>query len=199
MEKKDMLRKLKIAFIECHPEQLEYFVKEVKLGPGVNIIPILLEELRQSKPKMIEVLSTFDMIVTSLSHLNEVNHIMPKSNHKILGIALEPQIETIVRIAKLPPQARVSIVCQSEAYSQRVQQAMERAGVNHLKWQTITDKLESGMFQVINEASAIIVNSSRRKEVEQFIKGKLEVIEFRFLPDAGSLNMIKSVLMECKK
>ncbi len=199
MAKKELLSKLRIAFIDCHKEQLEYFEKKIHLGPGVKVIPILLEELVKGNKDFIENLEKFDMIITSLKHLKEVNKLLPNAANKILEIALQPQVELIVRLAKLPTKEKVGIVCHTEGYSKKVQQALENVGVNHLDWHVFTSELDDNSYQKLKQFPLIITCASRKAEIEQIINNEVEIIEFSFLPDAGSLNMIRSALLECKR
>jgi GntR family transcriptional regulator len=197
MEKKEQLSKLRVAFIECHREQLEYFETEIRLGQGVNIIPILLDDFLNGDKKYIKMVESFDVIITSITHIKEVKKYLPNHN-RVLGVVLQPQIDTIVKIAKLPPNSKVCIVCHTETYSKKVKQALERVDVNYLEWSTFTDELTESEVDTLKECSLVITCASRKKEVVQLLKDSVKIIEFCFLPDAGSLNLIKSVLLDCK-
>lgn len=199
MEKKEQLAQLRVAFVECHPEQLEYFVQEVKLGSGVNLVPILLDDLRKNVQASPQNLAQFDLVITSFAHFNEINQIFQGKAKKILGVALAPQVESLVRIAKLPAESQVAIFCHSETYGRRVQEAVQRAGIGHLGFSVYTGQVDEKMQECLQGAAAVVVCFGRLQEALRLIKDANRLIEFRFLPDLGSLNLIKSALMECKR
>lgn len=45
-EYKEKLHELKIILIECNKEQLDYFSKELELGAGAAITPVLLQDFK---------------------------------------------------------------------------------------------------------------------------------------------------------
>lgn len=197
LEKKELLSKKRVAFVECHLEQLEYFTTEVKLGEGVNIVPLLLEDLRPNARHLVPKKEVFDLVVTSLTHLEEVRK-MFAGHSKVLGVALEPQVKTLVRLAKLPPGANVGVVCNSQAYSHRVREAVQRAGVNQFKWHNYLGKLSGKEVEALLRLDVVITCGSRLPEVLAATNNAMEILEFKFLPDKGSLNLIKSTLLECQ-
>lgn len=196
MAKKEMQSIIRVGFIECHQEQLEYFERKVDLGMNVQLMPILLDDFLKGSPKYIETISKLDVLTTSTTHLGEVESRL--KDKKALGIALQLEADTIVRIAKLPPQAKISLICHTNNYSARVKQALAKVGLTHFEWEVYTGPLTEKNLDKIQTSSLILTCISRKAEVQKILQNKVEILEFSFLPDAGSLNMIRSAVKRVK-
>ncbi|AVX19813.1 GntR family transcriptional regulator [Carboxydocella sporoproducens DSM 16521] len=196
-EKKEMLARMKIAFVECNREQLDYFSREMHLGMGITILPILLEDFRRQPAKINQVLENVDLVVSTFFHLQEVKQLVADKKKTVLGIALNPEIETIVRIARYPQGSKLAIVCLSETFAAKIRAALKQAGLNHLQLLTSISHDEAELTALLQDVDAVIVSPNRKKEI-QTLAPRLDVIEMRFLPDPETINVIKSALLELK-
>lgn len=196
-ERLEMLRLIKVCFIECNTEQLEYFSKELELGSGVTIVPLLMEELLTRPEEVRGRLQGVDLVVTTFFHLEEVKEHL--SGFDVMGIALDPVVETIVRIARLPRRRRVGLVCLSRQFADRVRKSISNAGINHLELVVTTTRDEEELKRVLEGVQAVIASPGRCREVERLVPGGMEIIEFIYRPDAGSINLLRSVLLERKQ
>ena len=194
MEKKELLSRMKVAFIVTNPEQLS----EVNwnLGPGVSFLPILLSELQES-PRAQECLAGMDMAITGVTHLAEVKILLGKLRIPILGISMQPKLDTIVRIAKLTMGRGLALVCESQPFAEKVKGALRQAGLYPVL-KTLIQPDEGSLREVLSECGAVILAPRLRFQVERVLPENMECIEFRFEPDAGSLSLIRGLLLELK-
>src|SRR5690606_34942977 len=100
-ERKALLNKIRIAFIECNREQVDYFARQLELGSGVAIIPLVLGEIRPNCDALRQIVASVDLVVTTFFHFDEVRALI-RDEKQVLAIALDPQLETIVKIARVP-------------------------------------------------------------------------------------------------
>lgn len=196
-EKKEMLARMKIAFVECNREQLDYFSREMQLGMGITILPILLEDFRRQPAKINQVLDNVDLVVSTFFHLQEVKQLVADKRKMVLGIALNPEIETIVRIARYPSGSKLAIICLSDTFAAKIRAALKQAGLNHLQLLTSISHDEQELLALLQSVDAAVVSPNRKKEI-QALAPRLVVIEMRFLPDPETINVIKSALLELK-
>jgi len=199
MAKKEMLSKVKVAFVECNREQLDQFSRRLYLEHGVSIVPVLLQDLRERTGQINELIAGTDLVLTTLFHLQEVKEMLKLPGTEILGIALEPQMETIVRIARLAQGTKLGIVCLSDTFAAKIRGSLNRAGIDHLQMLATTSNEPEALKVFIDNVDALVVSPHRLKEVTaQNTQGK-EVVEFRYHPDAGSVNAVKTALLELKR
>lgn len=192
-QKKDFLAKVKVAFVESNPEQLAE--ARWNLGPGVTIIPFLLSELQDRRGR--ERIKGMNLVVTSSEHVLEVKKWVQGLDLNVIELSLQPKLETIVRVAKLPNR-EVVLLCESIVFGEKVKTALAGAGLYPL----LTIKVQPSdeeLADLLPQCTAVITASSQRKKVERLLPDHMELIEFRFEPDAGSLNLLRSILMELKQ
>jgi len=198
-EKQEMVSRLRVGFIECNQEQLDFFVRELGMGTGVTILPILLEDLRRHSQEAKAVLSSMDIIVTTVFHLQEVKDTVRPLQRQVIGIALDPELETIVKIARLPRESRLGIVCSSEKFSLRMVASLKKAGLSYFDpVVTITSNPEE-LEEFLRKLDAVLVSPHRLLEVKDKVGEAAEVIEFRYFPDAGSINLLKTALLDLRE
>jgi len=190
-EYKKKFHRLKIMLIECNKEQLDYFCRELELGSGVAITPVLLQDFEKNVDNINQQLKDFDFLVTTLFHLEEVEQIMGNKTVNLIPIALNPQLETIIKIARIPKQSNVGILTSSENFADEVKRAIYDAGLDFKKIITSTASKPSEIKELLEEVDAIIVSPGRKKYIMPYVKNHI-VVEFIFVPDAGSINLLNT-------
>jgi len=195
--RRDMLRHVQVCLVECNREQLDYFVKELELGSGVAVIPLLISELRERPSEIRSRLSGVDLVVTTFFHLDEVKEVLPDMD--VLGIALDPLVETVVRIARLDRDSRAGLVCRSVAFADRVKKSIANAGIDELALPVCTSSDSQSVHRFLAGLDVVVASPGRRREVEAIVPDGVQVIEFIYQPDTGSINLLRSVLLEHKQ
>ena len=194
MEKKHLLSRMKVAYIVSNPEQLSD--GHWNLGLGVSLLPFLLSELQES-PRAQERLGGMDLVVTGVTELAEVKILFNNLHIPILGISLQPKLGTIVRIAKLTMGRDLALVCESNQFAEKVKGALKQAGLQP-KIITLIQPSENILREALRQCGAVILAPKLRPRVGKVLPENMECIEFRFEPDAGSLNLLRGSLLELK-
>ncbi len=199
-EKKHLLNNIKVAFVECNQEQLYYFSKKLELGTGIHFIPILIDEMYNRSETTINKLKAADLIVTTFFHLQEVEDFLKDEEKNIIPIALDPQIETMVNIARITsPEMKVGLVCLTEKFAERVFKSIKNAGLKYKKLNFNISHEKEEIAKFISENDAIMVSPGRKKEVEKMIGNPIPVIEFIYIPDKGSIDTLKKTILSIKE
>ena len=197
-EKSKMLRHIRLVFVECNREQLAYFAGHLRLEAGVTISPLLLSEVREHPRAALERLKSADAVVTSFYHVEELDRVLKGTGARLVGITLQPEMSTIVKIARIPQDARVGLVATSSQFLVEICKTLREIGIasDRVDQSTATEGKELGSF--VAGVDALIVSPSRKKEVENLADGK-PVVEFLFAPDDTSVKHIRVVLVELKR
>ena len=194
-ERQNLLNKIKIAFIECNREQVDYFAHQLELGAGVSIIPLVLNDIRHDLEHVRSVAAQVDLVVTTYFHEDEVRAMIPPDK-QVLAIALDPHLETIVRIARIPRGQRLGLVCLSTNFTEKVINSIRSAGIDYLFVESTISMDESVVRGVIENCDVLLVSPGRYREVAKLCPPGKDIIEFVYRPDWGSINMLKSALLE---
>ncbi|BCJ86426.1 GntR family transcriptional regulator [Effusibacillus dendaii] len=196
-EKKEFLNKVQVVFIECNREQLDYFAKRLQFGSGVNILPVLLDEFRNKQDEFLPAIDSADLVITTFFHYDEVKGLVQNHN-QVLAIALDPQLETIVKIARIPAGKRVGLVCRSDNFASKVLLALKNAGLDmQIDVSVVADQDE--LVQFVADHDVLIVSPGRRREVETLSNRRREIIEFIYKPDVASINLLRAALIDIRR
>ncbi|MCI0182992.1 GntR family transcriptional regulator [Sulfoacidibacillus ferrooxidans] len=196
-EKATLLDQSQIVFIECNREQVEYFSRKLEFG-GVHITPVIIDELRDQERDALLQVESADLIMTTFFHFEEVRELLGDTR-SVLAVSLDPELETIVKIARIPVHSEVGIVCRSERFAGKIRSALRQAGLDGyiLRMTTTSDMQELSQF--VKGLQAVIVSPSRKREVEKAIASHQSVIEFVFRPDAASVNLLRAAVADVRR
>lgn len=199
-KKKNLFSNVHIAFVECNQEQLLYFSQRLELGTGIHITPILIDEMYHQKEQFLEKIRTVDLIVTTFFHLKEMQRCLMGENKKIIPIALDPQIETMVQIARsTSSDMNIGLVCLTSKFAERVVKSINNVGIKYKKiiYTTTHNKVE--LKELLNNSDILIVSPGRKKEIQELISKNIPLIEFIYIPDKGSVDTLKKNIFDIKK
>jgi len=199
-EKERLLKNINIAFIECNYEQLYFFSKGLELGAGISIIPILVDDIYKKSNEFKEKLKYIDLVVTTFFHFDEVKKFLSNQKQKVLAIALDPLMETMVNIANLSSKDKdLGLVCITNKFAQRVFKSIRQAGIKYRNFKFIISHNEEELRKFLSNIDIVITSPGRKKEIERLILPQIPLIEFIYIPDKGSINMLKLAILNIKK
>jgi len=199
-EKKNLLNNVSIAFVECNQEQLYYFSKKLELGTGIHIIPILIDEMYHHPENFITKTTSADLVVTTFFHFQEVQEFLKNEAKNIIAIALDPQIETMVNIARATSsEMKIGLVCLTQIFAERVFKSLKYAGIKYKSITYTATHDNKKLKEFINKRDILIVSPGRKNEVQKLISGSTPLIEFMYIPDKGSIDTLKKTIFDIKK
>ncbi|MCX7694866.1 MAG: GntR family transcriptional regulator [Caloramator sp.] len=197
-EKQDILKNISAIFVECNIEQAKDFAKQLSKATGLNIIPLTTKDLEERNEDVQQILNGAQVIIATFNHVNEVKDLTSDLNKEVLGVAITPCLETIVKIAKYPKDTKFGLVCISNEFQFKVQSALQSAGLDVDIIATTSRELNE-IKNVINTSDVVIVSPGRRKEVKAIVGDKREIISFDYNLDQGSVKAVISKMVELKK
>jgi GntR family transcriptional regulator len=195
-EKQERLRKVRLAFIECNIEQLAYFTEHLELDPRVQRLPVLLGELQAGRREALAALSASDIVVTSFYHIEEVRRRLKSLGKPVVGVSLEPEMGTIIRIAKIPRESTVGLVTASDDFRAIIREILEELDLRFARILETTSRSEQELGRLARRCDALLVSPQRRQQASAAARPGTEVIEFVFTPDRTSVNNLKVALLE---
>ena len=199
-EKEKLFKNINIAFIECNQEQLYFFTKGIELGTGISIIPILIDEIYKEPDIFRERIKSIDLVVTTFFHYDEVKKFLVNQKQRVLAIALDPLMETMVNIAHLSSKDKnIGLVCITDKFAQRVFQSIKLAGIKFSSFKFILSHDKDEVEKFLINTDIVITSPGRKKEVKKLISPQIPLIEFVYVPDKGSMSMLKLAILDIKR
>lgn len=111
--------KLKVAALECNPENLSQLSEQLRSVEGIEVCSYLVDAIR-SYPYPLE--ENVDLIVTTTEHAAEISRLLGGSP-KLVRIALRLESRCLSRIIRMRKEANVGILCHSSRFGQVLQQS----------------------------------------------------------------------------
>lgn len=110
---------VKIALVECNPENLSQIAKQLRSIPNVELYSYLMNSIVQYPYNLSEDL---DLILTTQAHAEELARILPMKK-RVTTVALHLSTQSMVSLIKLDPGDKVGILCQSRQFGDLVLRA----------------------------------------------------------------------------
>ncbi|QBD85864.1 GntR family transcriptional regulator [Clostridium tetani] len=196
-EKRRLMDDIKGIYIECNIEQSKVFAEQLKDRTAIDFSAMTVNDLKSMDSKSQELIKNSQIIITTFNHVYEVRSLLREYNKKVLGVAITPNLETIVKIARFPLGTRFLFVCITKEFKFKSMSALEDAGLANVNI-TYTNSFEKDKLkEQVSKCDVIIASPGRYHDVEEISKGK-EIINFAYNLDDGSVKALKSKLLEVK-
>ncbi|OGJ92337.1 MAG: hypothetical protein A2268_06295 [Candidatus Raymondbacteria bacterium RifOxyA12_full_50_37] len=203
--REEAMQDLSIAAIDCNPEALAIYEKQLFFIPHAKIAKFLLDDVLKGAAGM-DKLSHFDLIVTTNTHYHDIVTACPGFADKLVQVSVSPTRDSIVKLARLTPSQQVGVICESNKFFTIIE--------NHLKGFEIPAGNIAALYfsnmtnldTFIKDLDAVIVppgyslqqHTESIAQLQMFTERGGTIIPFDFQIDRGSLlhveERIKSIL-----
>ncbi|MCT8976472.1 GntR family transcriptional regulator [Clostridium sp. CX1] len=197
-EKKELMSKITALYVECNIEQSRMFSKQLTDSTNMSVIPLTLDDIRIIDKETKELVEKSQVIIATFNHVNEVVELTKPFKKEVIGVAINVDLETIVKIARYPESTRFAFVCMSQEFMFKARGALEKAGLGNINIQYTNTSEKSELVKVINNSDVIIVSPGRYNDVKENIKGDKEIMRFLYSLDDSSVKALKSKIIELK-
>lgn len=197
-EKKELMSNLSVVYVECNIEQARMFSSQLNKISGVRVDALTINNLQENTIDIEEKLQRAQVIITTFNHVNEVSNLIKNQDKEVFGVAINPNLGTIVKIARYPEKTKFGFICISKEFMFKVKGALEDAGLNNINITYSNSKDSNEIQNIIDLSDVIIVSPGRNKEVNRLNKDNKEIIEFLYDLDNDSVKALKSKFMELK-
>lgn len=199
-------RLVRVAVVDCNPESLSIFKKQLLYIPGISISVFLVESIiLDDDPKAL--LADFDLVLTTVTHYGQIAQSLAGSGVKLLQVAMAPSRHTIVSITTLPKETAIGIVCSSNKFANLI---TEQLTYFLARQQTFDINFETDLqstIRFIQNYGAIVVSPDSLLFEPTVSGGALEryeaaggrVIPFDYLIERGSLIHIEEQVAHVMK
>lgn len=195
-EKKEHMSKMTAVYVECNIEQAKMFSHQLSKDTNMNIIPLTVPDLARMKPETKETIEKSQVIIATFNHVNEVKDLTRDFHREVLGIAIKPDLGTIVKIARFPDGIKFGFLCISEEFKFKIRGAIEESGLGNINIVYSNTQNEEELINIVENSDVLIVSPGRYKDVERVNKDNKEIIRFIYTLDDGSVKALKSKILE---
>lgn len=197
-DKEDLMNKMRAVYIECNIEQAKSFSKQISETTNMNIVPLTLNDILNMDDETKIILDDAKVVITTFNHVNEVRTCIEGFNKEVLGVAINPDLGTIVKIARYPHNTKFSFICISEEFMFKIGRSLETAGLGSVNVIYSNSNNKDELSRLVDECDVIIVSPGRFKDIQDINISNKEIMEFKYNLDDGSVKALKSKIIELK-
>lgn len=197
-EKKKLMSKITAVYVECNIEQSRMFSKQIMESTNMNVIPFTLDDIRDITDSTREIIERSQVIIATFNHVNEVVKLTKKFKKEIIGVAINVNLETIVKIARYPKDTRFAFICISNEFMFKARAVLEKAGLGNINIQFTNSTDERKITKTIDDVDVIIVSPGRYKDVQSHNVNNKYVMKFLYSLDDNSVKELKSKIIDLK-
>ena len=181
-------QKVKVALLECNPENLSQMTEQLRSLGNVELYSHLMESVEEYPYKIGE---DMEMVVTTATHAQEVETLLPIPKRVIrVGLRLSPAC--LAEIVKLRKHERTGILCYSPRFGQLLQRTCQTYAeeVNVSDPVTFTPDMDIAGF--LRDKDAVLVPVDYEKYCAEFVANVLRRYRGHLIPcgyemDEGSV------------
>ena len=197
-EKKDLMSRIVAVYVECNIEQAKMFSKQLSNSINMNVIPLTIGDLKDMDKNTENIVEQSQVIISTFNHVNEVSKLISSYDKEVLGVAINPDLETIVKIARYPQDTKFGFFCISEEFKFKIQAALDQAGLGNINI-TYTNTYDKEEIEgLVRTSDVLIASPGRYSEIKNISKGKQEIVNFIYSLDDGSVNALKSKIIDLR-
>ena len=195
-DKVERMNRIKAIYVECNVEQSRMFSRQLSDSTNMTVVPITLNDLRSMNDSTKKAVENSQIIVSTFNHVNEVTRLTSGFSKEILGVAINADIGTIVKIARYPANTRFGFFCMSEEFMFKIKQALEEAGLGDINiiYSNSFDNKE--VKSIIESSDVLLVSPGRYKDIAEINMDNKDIIKFIYSLDDGSVKALKSKIVE---
>ena len=192
---------VKIAVVECNPENLSYMSEQLRHISGVDLYAYMLDSIRQYPYKLNE---EFDLIVTTSAHADYLTSVVSYEK-KVVRVALRPSARCLSRIIRLSAGAKVGVIGYSERFAGLIYTTCGTYAEEIDLHKPLSAASDTDAERYLRSLQVVLVPSLYKKylsagTIEALNRFSGEIIECDYEMDEGSLiyleNKIKRILNE---
>ncbi len=197
-EKKELMSKITALYVECNIEQSRMFSKQLMDSTNMNVIPFTLDDIRNPTKETKNMMEKCQVIIATFNHVNEIVRLTKPFKKEVIGVAINVDLQTIVKIARYHEETRFGFVCMSQEFMFKARGALEKAGLANvnIQYTNTTDKDE--LVKIVNSSDVLIVSPGRYKDVRESSTEDKEIMKFLYSLDDNSVKALKSKIIELK-
>lgn len=195
-EKLDLMRTSNAVYIECNIEQAEAFAKQLEERTGMRCLPLTVQDLIDMKDETKLTIYNSKVLVSTFNHVSEVMEHTNQFNKEILGVAINPDLATVVRIARCPKDTKFAFVTISREFMEKTKLSLENSGLDDVDIIYTNESDDEKLSEIIKDVDICIVSPGRYKDVLRIMKDPNKIIRFEYNLDDGSVKALKSKLLE---
>jgi len=209
--RREQVSRFAIASVDCNPEALGIYQKQLAMLTHMNTARILLTELHAaaSADAMLE---PFDLILTTSNHVDELRKMAPKMSGKVVPVIVAPTQATLIALARLETGSRAGVLHQSGRFFSIIRGWLQKSGFQgDVKGFNTELETAEELESFVSDRSVLVtppgfaaqLSGEQLRVINRFRMNGGQLIDFEYQIERGSLlhleELIRSLINKTRK
>ncbi|MBI4277926.1 MAG: GntR family transcriptional regulator [Armatimonadetes bacterium] len=171
----------RLGFVECNASDLAYFVNALSREVAVPITPVLLADVEKRWHDL-------DLVATTFFHVEEVRRRVP--GREVIGLMAVPDFATLARVAHLPKDRTVALVCATAEGVQSKERSIWAVGIRRRRLLTATLRDGEPLRRTLAHADVVLASPKVLERIAADIPPRAEVVPFGSVLSEGAVALL---------
>ena len=185
---------VEILLVECNPQALDFFAKELEAQLPVRVKKVLASELavvvRRRRPA-----GRWAAAVTSFFHLPEVEGLLGGTGIPVLALLAEAHLETLHRLAQFPPGTRVGVASGDHETAHNLEHSIVNAGLPNIALIGSWPAEGAGLDRLVRQAEVMVCSTPAAERVRELAGSTTQVITDDRALDKRAIELLAAILV----
>lgn len=119
-ERSEQLSAVKVAVLECNPENLSQLCEQLRQGSGIELYSYLLDNVSRYPYNLDE---DMDLVITTAVHAQQLLKVLPDAK-KMAKVAVRLTEDTVTGLIRIKPGSKVGVLTVSQRFGELLQEAL---------------------------------------------------------------------------
>jgi GntR family transcriptional regulator len=184
-----------VLLVECSPPELDFFGRELEAHLPVRVDKVLLKDLATTVRRQTRA-NHWAAAVTSFGHLPEVERRLDGLGVPVVALLAEVHLETLHRLAQLPPGTRVGVVSAERETAHNLEHSIANAALPNIARVEAGPAEGPALGRLVRRADVIVCSPSVAARVQGLVGPTVPVIVDDRALNQRAIQMLGAVLAQ---
>jgi DNA-binding transcriptional regulator YhcF (GntR family) len=190
-----VMQGVEILLVECRPQELDFFARELEAHIPVRVDKVLLRDLPTAVRRQKHA-GGWGAGVTSFSHLPEVEWRLGGLGVPVIALLAEVHLETLHRLAQFPPGTRVGVVSDHAETAHNLEHSIAKAGLPNVTLVGASPVQGTGLERLARRVDVVICSTAAAERVRQLAGSSVQVLVDDRALDPRGIEMLAALMVQ---
>ncbi len=185
---------VELLLVECNRDALDFFAKELEAQLPVRVAKVLLGDLAASVGGK-KASRRWGAAVTSFFHLPEVERVLKGTSVPVIALLTEVHIETLHRLAQLPPGTRVGVASADVETAHNLEHSIVNAGLPNIALLGSCPAEGAALGRLVRQVEVMVCSTPAAERVRALAGSAVQVIIDDRALDKRGIELLAAILV----